>query len=166
MDYSLRPVSRDDIPFLWDMLYYAAHKAEEGVTSSDALHDDPRLNMWVTDWGRAGDCGIIAFDPLTQYKLGAAWLRILPEGFSTGYMDDETPELAIAVAPECTGQGVGSAMLAALIDAVRAEVPAIVLTVRHGNPACHLYERHGFVAIGDVTNRVGHKSAKMLLKLR
>ncbi len=109
---------------------------------------------------------MIAFDPVTQRRLGAAWLRQLPAGFSTGYIDDQTPELAIAVEPECIGQGVGSAMLAALIDSVRDVVPAIVLTVRHGNPARRLYERHGFVEADTVTNRAGTRSAKMLLKFR
>ena len=166
MDYVLRPATLDDIPFLWDMLYYAAHMSEEGATSSQAAREHPDLNKWVDHWGRAGDRGVIAFDPVTARKLGAAWLRLLPEGFSTGYVDDETPELAIAVMPECIGQGVGSALLAALIDAARAEFPAIVLTVRHGNPARHLYEQHGFVEIDTVANHVGTKSAKMLLKLR
>ncbi len=166
MNFSLRPATLDDVPFLWDMLYYAAHLSEDGVTSSEAARDHPWLDMWVKDWGRAGDQGVIAFDAVTQRKLGAAWLRLLPAGFSTGYIDDHTPELAIAVAPECIGQGVGSAMLGMLIESVKGEVPAIVLTVRHGNPARRLYERHGFVEIDTVTNRVGTKSAKMLLKLR
>ncbi len=166
MNFSLRPVRLDDIPFLWDMLYYAAHLSEEGATSSDAARVHPSLNKWVDGWGRAGDRGMIAFDPLTQRKLGAAWLRLLPEGFSTGYVDDQTPELAIAVAPECVGQGIGSALLAALIASVQTEFSAIVLTVRHGNPARRLYERHGFVEIDTVDNHVGTKSAKMLLKFR
>jgi ribosomal protein S18 acetylase RimI-like enzyme len=166
MNFSLRPATLDDVPFLWDMLYYAAHMSEEGATSSEAARDHPDLNKWVDGWGRAGDRGMIAFDPATQRKLGAAWLRLLPEGFSTGYVDDETPELAIAVAPECIGQGVGAALLAALIESVRAEFPAIVLTVRHDNPARRLYERCGFVEIDAVANHVGTKSAKMLLKLR
>ncbi len=164
MDFSLRPTTLEDVPFLWDMLYYAAHMSEEGFTSSEAAHDHPSLNKWVDGWGRAGDRGMIAFEPVTQRKLGAAWLRLLPAGFSTGYVDDQTPELAIAVMPECIGQGVGSAMLAALIDSVKDDVPAIVLTVRHGNPARHLYERHGFVQIDTVGNHVGTRSAKMLLK--
>ena len=164
MDFSLCPVTLDDVPFLWEMLYYAAHMPEEGIPSSDAARDHPRLDMWVNDWGRASDRGMIAFDPGTSRKLGAAWLRLLPAGFSTGYIDDATPELAIAVLPECTGQGIGSALLSALIDSVRAEFPAIVLTVRDGNPARRLYERHGFVEIGTVTNRVGTQSSKMLLR--
>ncbi len=165
MQYAIRSVTDDDVPFLWEMLYYAAHLSEEGAPP-EALKDHPRLNMWVDGWGRPGDRGMIAFDPSTGRSLGAAWLRLLPEGFSTGYIDDGTPELAIAVLPECIGQGVGSALLAALIDAVQADVPGIVLTVREGNPARHLYERHGFVEIEQVTNRVGTQSSKMLLKLR
>ena len=164
MEYSIRPVTRDDISFLWDMLYYAAHMSEDGAVSSQAARDDPRLIMWVDDWGRPGDRGAVAFDPGKSCKLGAAWLRLLPRGFSTGYHDDETPELAIAVLPECTGQGIGSALLDALIDTVRTVVPAIVLTVRSGNPARRLYERHGFVVIDEVTNRAGTISSKMLLK--
>ena len=165
MQYSLRSAAPGDIPFLWDMLYYAAHMSEDGVTASQAAREDPRLSMWVDGWGRTGDRGVIAFDPITSHQLGAAWLRLLPEGFSTGYVDDETPELAIAVLPDYTGQGIGSALLAALVDSVRTEVPAIVLTVRHGNPARRLYERHGFMVIDEVTNRVGKTSSKMLLKL-
>ena len=166
MNFAVRPATADDVPFLWDMLYYAARMPEEGFTSSEAARGHPSLNKWVDGWGRAGDRGVIAFDPVTLRKLGSAWLRLLPEGFSTGYVDDETPELAIAVLPECIGQGIGSALLAALIDSVKDDVPAIVLTVRHGNPARHLYERHGFVEIDTVANHVGTKSAKMLLKLR
>lgn len=165
MSFSLRPVTTDDIPFLWDMLYYAAHMSEDGIASSDAARQDPQLDLWVAGWGRVGDHGMLAFDPETSRKLGAAWVRILPEGFSTGYVDDRTPELAIAVLPECIGQGIGSALLSALVDAVRAEVPAIVLTVRHGNPARRLYERHGFAVIDEVANRAGTRSSKMLLRI-
>ncbi len=164
MECSIRHVAQEDVPFLWDMLYYAARMSEDGATSSQPARDDPRLNKWVKDWGRPGDFGLIAFDPVTSRKLGAAWLRVLPEGFSTGYVDDVTPELAIAVVPECIGQGIGSALLTALIESVHAEVPAISLTVRHGNPARHLYERCGFVEIDTVGNHAGGQSAKMLLK--
>jgi ribosomal protein S18 acetylase RimI-like enzyme len=164
VDYSIRPVTMDDIPFLWEMLYYAAHMSEDGVLSAEAAKDDAQVNMWVKDWGRGGDRGLVAVEAGSGRKLGAAWLRLQPKGFSTGYVNDETPELAIAVLPECTGQGIGSALLTALMDAVRAEVPAVVLTVREGNPARKLYERQGFVVIDEVTNRVGTRSSKMLLR--
>lgn len=165
MKFSIRPVTSDDVPFLWDMLYYAARMSEDGATSSDAARDDPRLNIYVKDWGRRGDRGLIAYEPQSLRKLGAAWVRFLTDDKSYyGYYDDQTPELAIAVLPEVTGQGVGSALLSELIDKARSEVPAIVLTVRNNNPAKNLYERFGFITVDEVINRVGTKSSKMVLK--
>lgn len=165
MQFSIRPVTLEDVPFLWDMLYYAARMSEDGATSSDAARDDPRLNFYVKDWGRRGDRGLIAYDPQSLRKLGAAWIRFLTDDKSYyGYFDDQTPELAIAVLPEVMGQGVGSALLLNLIDKVRSEVPAIVLTVRNNNPAKNLYERFGFITVDEVINRVGTKSSKMVLK--
>ena len=166
MEHSIRPVKQEDVPFLWEMLYYAAHMAEDGAASLAEARQNPRLSMWVEGWGRKGDRGAIAFDPAGGRKLGAAWVRLQPEGASTGYIDDETPELVIAMLPECGGQGIGSALLAALIEQVRGQAPAIVLTVRDGNPARRLYERHGFATVDRVTNRLGTLSSKMLLRFR
>ena len=165
MQYSVRAITSDDIPFLWEMLYYAARMSEDGATSSDAAKDDPHLDIYVRDWGKRGDQGVIAFDPQTSRNLGAVWLRLLTEDKSHyGYYDDETPELAIAVLPEMIGQGIGSALMSHLIREVKGQISAIVLTVRSDNPAKKLYERFGFVVIDEVTNRVGTTSSKMLLK--
>ncbi len=166
MQFSVRSVTQNDILFLWDMLYYAARMSEDGATSANAARNDPHLNMYVKEWGRRGDFGVIAYDPVSSRNLGAAWIRLLIDDKSHyGYYDNGTPELAIAVLPELMGQGIGSALLSHLIETVRAEVPAIVLSVRSDNPAKHLYERFGFVVIDEVINRVGTKSSKMLLRL-
>ncbi|SRR5258706_750739 len=166
MEFSIRSITSNDILFLWDMLFYAARMSEDGATSSDAAKDGPHLNIYVNAWGRHGDFGVLAFDMQNSRQLGAAWPRLLTEDKSHyGYYDDESPELAIAVLPELIGQGVGSALLSHLIENVRGNIPAIVLTVRNDNPAKKLYERFGFVVIDEVTNRVGTKSSKMLLKL-
>ena len=162
---SIRPITEDDIPFLWDMLYYAAHMFEDDLTTSDSAKNDPHLNIYVKEWGRHGDYGLIAYNPQDLRKLGAVWLRLIIEDKSNyGYYNDETPELAIAVLPELVGQGIGSALLSSLIDNVKTKVPSIVLTVRSNNQAKNLYERNGFIVIDEVVNRVGTKSSKMLLK--
>ena len=166
MKYLIRSIASNDIPFLWDMLFYAAHMSEDGATSAEAAKADPHLNIYVNAWGRPGDSGVLAFDSQGLRSLGAAWLRLLTEDKSNyGYYDEETPELAIAVLPELIGQGVGSGLLSHLIESARGRVPAIVLTVRSDNPAKKLYERFGFTVIDEVTNRVGTRSSKMLLKL-
>ena len=165
MQISFRPVTQDDVPFLWDMLFHAGQLAKEGATSSEAARNNPHVRKYAEGWGRHGDVGVIAYDVNNSDSLGAAWLRLFAgDPTHYGYYDDETPELAIAVQPKWAGKGVGSALLSALIEQVKHEVPGIVLTVRNENPAKRLYEKFGFQVIGEVVNRVGTTSSKMLLK--
>ena len=58
--------------------------------------------------------------------------------------------VAMCVAPEAQGRGVGAALLAALLDHARASgMTQLVLTVTEGNgTALRLYQRAGFVAFG------------------
>jgi GNAT superfamily N-acetyltransferase len=97
--------------------------------------------------------------------VGAAWVRrLVGEGRGYGWVDDATPELAIAVEPGREGQGVGAAMLARLLDDLAGTVPAVSLSVRADNPARRLYARLGFVVVegSDVANRVGGTSLTMV----
>ena len=67
-----------------------------------------------------------------------------------GFVDEQTPELTIAVVPSCRGKGYGRDLLEALLDKARAEsYAAVSLSVEPDNPALHLYERHGFVGVGE-----------------
>lgn len=60
----------------------------------------------------------------------------------------------------------GTRLLAELVASARGLYPAILLSVREGNPAVRLYERVGFVAERTVVNRVGGVSLVMRLSLR
>lgn len=51
----------------------------------------------------------------------------------------------IAVAPHSRGRGLGTRLLAGIIEDADAAGLPLVLTVAIGNPARSLYERHGFV---------------------
>jgi hypothetical protein len=77
MRYTMRAVTQEDVPFLWDMLFYAAHMEEDGATSAEMAKSNPFLAQYVLDWGRWGDLGFVAIDPSTQRQLGAAWVRLL-----------------------------------------------------------------------------------------
>jgi ribosomal protein S18 acetylase RimI-like enzyme len=82
-------------------------------------------------------------------RLGAAWYRLFSEaepGF--GFVDAETPEISIAVVPASRGRGIGTALLAALVELGRDEgFHALSLSVSPENPAVRLYERAGFVRV-------------------
>jgi ribosomal protein S18 acetylase RimI-like enzyme len=162
MNYLIRKATPEDEPFLWDMLYYAAWIEKDGAVSSDSAKINPDLIKYVKHWGRETDLGYIAHEE-TGKAIGAAWLRLLiGKDKNNSYIDDYTPELAIAVVPEYIGKGVGTALLSKLLETAPKFFPAVVLSVRETNPAISLYERLGFEVVGEIANRIGTKSFNMV----
>ncbi len=131
----LRPVDRQDTRFLRDMLRHAYHWR---------IAEDPDrpLYRYVQNWGRLGDAGVIAFSGPHPY--GAAWYRLFPAsaaGF--GFVDEQTPELTIAVVPSHRGHGGGAELLEALLERARNEgFSRISLSAEPGQTG--FYEGHGF----------------------
>jgi ribosomal protein S18 acetylase RimI-like enzyme len=164
LDYSMGPLTQEDEPFLWEMLYEAAHMAEEGESTVQTVVNHPLIAKYVQNWGRANDLGFAAIELNGSQPLGAAWLRLFTEddkGF--GWVDDTTPELAIAVLPEYTNQGVGTQLLARLLSAAKLSYRSVSLSVRSSNRALSLYERSGFKVIegSEIINRTGGTSFTM-----
>jgi ribosomal protein S18 acetylase RimI-like enzyme len=166
--YSYRPAGPDDVDFLWEMLYHASYAADDGMPDVDALRDHPVLPRYVDGWRRATDLGVVAEEADTGERVGAAWVRLLTgDAAGYGYVDDDTPELAIAVVPAHRGRGVGGGLLAELLDVTRGRFRAVSLSVRADNPARRLYERTGFRTVheNDVGNEAGSTSVTMKIKL-
>jgi GNAT superfamily N-acetyltransferase len=131
----LRPADRQDTRFLRDMLRHAYHWR---------IAQDPDLPVfrYVQNWGRRGDAGVIAFAGPNVF--GAAWYRLFPAsapGF--GFVDEETPELTVAVVPSHRGHGTGRELLEALLERARTDGYARVsLSAEPGQTG--FYEQHGF----------------------
>jgi ribosomal protein S18 acetylase RimI-like enzyme len=123
----------------------------------ESVLEEPMLHRFYDGWGRPGDAGVIA--ELDGVPVGAAWYRLFSAGNAGyGFVDEETPELSIAVVPSRRGAGLGSELLDALLDRARADgYGEISLSVEKGSPAVGLYERHGFELVreddGGVTMR-------------
>ena len=165
MKYIFRAAVPDDQPFLWQMLYYAAHMNESDEPAESA-RTNPDLAPYVEGFGRSDDFGVIALDAATGARAGAAWIRRMPAEWPLcRFVDASTPELAIAVTPAHIGRGAGSLMLARLIADTAANHSAIALSVRANNPAKALYERLGFTIVTEITNRIGGKSFIMKVAL-
>jgi ribosomal protein S18 acetylase RimI-like enzyme len=131
-----------DARFLRDMLRHAYYwrppeEAEGGVHPMN----------YVENWGRPGDAAMIAIDQ--GFPVGAAWYRLFKPGRrGYGFVDEQTPELAIAVVPSKRGHGIGDELLQALLAKARAAgYERLSLSVEPGNPARKLYERHGFEVV-------------------
>jgi ribosomal protein S18 acetylase RimI-like enzyme len=159
-EVQLREATGEDEPFLWRMLALAAHVPASGDVRRDAARD-PALAAYVRGWrDDPRDIGFVA--TVDGEPVGAAWARWWSErrsGYLFGKAPD-LPELAIGVAPTHRGRGIGGLLLRALQDASPA---GLILSVRLGNPAIHLYERHGFVELPEkrIRNRAGTISIVM-----
>jgi [ribosomal protein S18]-alanine N-acetyltransferase len=84
--------------------------------------------------------------------VGAVWCRLFSaDVHAWGYVDPDTPELAIAVVAEWRGMGIGRAMLTDLIArADEAGFSRLSLSVDEQNDrARHLYESLGFRKVRD-----------------
>ena len=156
MSLSLRQIERSDQQFLWEMLYQSLYVQKGEPPFPPDVVSRPEIARYAADWGREGDIGFIALDDEGGKPIGAAWLRLLMgAGRGYGHVDNETPELAMAVLREHRGQGVGSALLARLMGSAAAIYGAVSLSVSADNPALRLYERNGFeIVSGDGTSLI------------
>ena len=101
----LRKGGAQDVRFLRDMLHHAYYWRERVPGSL--------VSRYVRGWGRPGDTALIALE--NGFPVGAAWFRLFAAAEpGYGFVDESTPELAIAVVPSKRGHGVGDDLLSPL----------------------------------------------------
>ena len=141
MTVVLRRGGAQDARFLRDMLVHAYYWRARVPGSL--------VSRYARGWGRPGDTAVIALEG--GFPVGAAWFRVFPPAEpGYGFVDESTPELAIAVVPSKRGHGIGDELLQALLArAKEAGYQRLSLSVEPGNPARKLYERHGFEVVNE-----------------
>ena len=142
----LRDLRPDELPFLREMLYEALFwsPAKERLPAELVLAH-PRVSIFHEGWGRPGDTALVA--EVDGELAGAAWYRLFTEAeHGEGFVDERTPELAIAVVEGRRGEGIGRALLVAMAERGRADgFERISLSVDEDNPSRRLYARLGYV---------------------
>ena len=140
---SFRHIVSEDQEELWNWLHIALWDPPPAGMRPRAVLHDPGVRIYVEDWGRSGDVGVVAV--LDGQDIGACWMRLLPLGVGLASVDEHTPQLGIALLPEYQRQGYGAQMLRAALAAARsAGYRRVSLTVHPDNPAVVLYDRCGF----------------------
>jgi ribosomal protein S18 acetylase RimI-like enzyme len=145
----IRKASGRDAPFLRDMVKHAYY-----WRWADPATADVPASRYVEGWGRPGDRGLILIDE--SFPVGAAWYRLFTAvrpGY--GFLDEQTPELTIAVVPSRRGRGFGEQLLTALLEQAREDGhSALSLSVEKDNPAVGLYRRFGFQPVREMDSTV------------
>jgi len=138
-----RKGSAGDVPLMRSML---AHAYAWRVNAFEA---DIPLSRYVDNWGRPGDLAVIAHE--TGNRVGAAWLRVFRQAEpGYGFVDENTPELSIAVVPSRRRHGLGQELMDSLLEAARAAGHgAVSLSVEADSAAVGFYERNGFARVRE-----------------
>jgi len=149
VEHHIRPLVADDEPFLWTALYHALHVPPGADPPSPEIVRRPEIARYVAGWTeQPGDLGFVA--EVDGEPVGAAWLRRWSSGDrGYGFVDEATPELSMSLLPSHRGRGIGTALLRRLLAAAAHESEAVSLSVSESNAALRLYERFGFVVVGE-----------------
>ena len=148
MDCKIRRIRADEWPLLEDFLYEAIYVPEgfAGKLPRSLIYDDPKCRAAFEGFGTLPDDRAVVAE-VGGEVIGACWVRTTDE---YGHIDDETPSFSISLYKQYRGQGLGTAMMRALLGELRdAGYAWASLSVQKENPALRLYERMGFRIVGD-----------------
>lgn len=110
----------------------------------------PELQKYVESWGQdVYDVAIVATHE--DELIGAIWGRkFKSEKKGYGYVDDNTPEISIAIFPSYRNQGIGTSLMAQIEgEYLTLGVTQLSLSVDKINPAKNLYDRCGYQVIEE-----------------
>jgi len=147
---SARPLGPADIGVVQWALYTAVSWNDPpGIPPIAQAIEHPDMLRYHDGWGRRGDFGVAAY--VDGEFLGAAFARLFTDDdHGHGYVDDETPELGVAVVSSHRGHGVGRYLMEELAEeARRVGCARLSLSVNNPNPAKGLYESLGYELIDD-----------------
>ncbi len=146
----IRDLTEDDLEFLGEMLYAAlAWRRDVELPPAEWVLAHPQVVVFHAGWGRDGDTALVADED--GRRQGIVWYRFFTDAeHGEGYVDELTPELAIAVVDGSRGRGIGRQLLVAAHERARRDgISRISLSVDPDNPARRLYERVGYEPVGD-----------------
>ncbi len=146
----IRQAEAKDYPFMREMLYEAIFIPEGENRPPFSIIDDPKIYKYISGWMKASDSGFIA--EVGGQAVGAAWTRLFENAEDGGYgfVDDSTPELALAVFEKDRDKGIGTALMKALMVELKHKGYArLSLSVDKLNRAVGFYIKLGFETVKE-----------------
>jgi ribosomal-protein-alanine N-acetyltransferase len=150
MNLSYREIIKSDYEFLREILYDALFIPEDEKPPDKTVVDLPEISKYINKWGLSSDFGIIVH--MNEQPVGAIWGRLFNnnnKGY--GFVDENTPELTMAVKSEHRNQGIGESLISRFFQLARDKgYEFLSLSVDKRNRACNFYLRQGFRIVGEL----------------
>ncbi|MGN0586570.1 MAG: GNAT family N-acetyltransferase [Oscillospiraceae bacterium] len=148
MDYTIRKIRTSEYNILADFLYEAIYIPEGIEAPPKEIINQPELQVYITDFGkRKGDFCFVA--EVSDLIVGAVWVRIMND---YGHIDDETPSFAISLYKDYRNQGIGTALMKAMLNLLKSEnYKQASLAVQKANYAVKMYKDVGFEIVDENT---------------
>ena len=109
MELAVRPLGAEDVEHVrWALFAAVDWDPARELPPFEVTIEHPELARYHRGWGRPGDLGVLAES--VGEVAGVALCRLFTDDdHGHGYVDEETPELAVAVADGRRGNGIGPA---------------------------------------------------------
>ena len=145
----IREMKPDEYEFLREMLYEAIYFADENQKLPKSVVFEPHLSKYVDNFGRHGDFAFVLI--IENDLVGAIWTRLFPEtDKSYGFINEETPELSMAIKENYRNKGFGSQLIAKMFEKLKTnDFEKVSLSVDKQNRAVNLYRKFGFETISE-----------------
>lgn len=147
---SIRRIRNNEIEFLSDMLYEAIFIPKGQEPLPKEIIQDKSLVKYVENWGKDKfDVALVA--EVDGQPVGAIWGRQLKdENKGFGFIDNDTPELSMAVKSKYRNKGIGTGMIKKIVYEYQSiGVEQLSLSVDKANDASRLYQRLGFKIVEE-----------------
>lgn len=133
-----------------DIMYEAVYHPDPGNPYPKEIIYYPAVRVYWDNWGEEKEdwCLVSVVD---NKIAGAVWIRTFQGKLKgCGYIDEQTPEIVIALFAAYRNKGIGTQMMNQMIAWMKSEGYAQVsLSITKGNPAIRLYERLGFRTVDE-----------------
>lgn len=142
----IREIKKDEREQLSYFLYEAIYQEDGEESLPFSVITQPELAIYVKNFGlKKGDHCLVC--EIEGTLVAAVWVRFI-HGF--GYLDDQTPELALAVKKQYRQKGIGTKLMKEMLEFLR-KVPykQVSLAVQKENYAVKMYSKLGFQIVNE-----------------
>lgn len=146
MKFTIREIRPSEYPLLRDFLYEAIFVPKGTMPPPKSILDAPELQVYVENYGvREDDMGLVAV--VEGQVVGAVWVRVMED---YGHLEDGTPSFALSLYKEYRGQGLGTALMKAMLSLLKERgYRRASLAVQKANYAVRLYQAVGFQSVSE-----------------